>query len=166
MPEKERTVIVNTTPLISLAIIGKFDLLKKIYTKVFIPKAVHQEILAGGEESPGFKELQSARWVKIAEISDEKAREFLLLELDEGESEVIILAEEKKADLVILDDHLARSIAELRGLKITGTLGVLIKAKKLGFILEIKSLIGTLRKNGIWISDRVYEIVLKEAGEF
>jgi predicted nucleic acid-binding protein len=162
---RKQTLVVDATTIISLAIVDKFDLLHKLYAKVFVPKAVYEEILAGGESNPGFKEVQAAKWIKVEQISDERAKGFLLLELNEGESESIILAEEKGVDLVVLDEKLAREVAKLRGLKITGTLGILIKAKKIGLVKEIKPLVEALIENGIWISEDVYKSVLQEAGE-
>ncbi|MCK4296706.1 MAG: DUF3368 domain-containing protein, partial [Candidatus Marinimicrobia bacterium] len=85
--------------------------------------------------------------------------------LDKGEAETIALSEEIGADLVLIDEHWARKIAEYKGLKYTGTLGVLLKAKKKGLIKELKSLLNELLKRGFWIGTELYNAVLKEAGE-
>ena len=165
MPEETRLAVVNSTPWISLSIIDKLHLLPRLYQTVVVPQAVYKEILAGGEGNPGYGEIQEAKWLRVEKISDERANAFLLLELDEGESETIILAEELKADVVILDERLARRIAELRGLRITGTLGVLLKAKKLGYIKKVKPLLDVLIRNGVWIGKDLYRIILEEAKE-
>lgn len=65
----------------------------------------------------------------------------------------------------MIDEYWARKIAEYKGLKYTGTLGVLLKAKKKGLIKEIKSLLNELLNRGFWISTELYNAVLKEAGE-
>jgi len=66
----------------------------------------------------------------------------------------------------LIDEYWARRIAEYKGLKYTGTLGVLLKAKKKGLIKELKSLLDELVSRGFWISTDLYNDVLKEAEEF
>lgn len=77
----------------------------------------------------------------------------------------MILAQEQKADLVILDDNAAKKTAKYLGLPVTGTLGVLIKAKRMGIIESVKPLITELRKNGFHVSGTVERMVLEQAGE-
>ncbi len=155
----------NGPELLPLAIINKLDLLPKLYQTVVVPQAVYEEVLSGGQGSPGYREIQETKWLRVEKISDERAKAFLLLELDEGESETIILAEELKADVIVIDERLARRIAELRGLCITGTMGVLLKAKRLGYIKEVKPLLDVLIENSVWISEYLIRIVLEEAKE-
>ena len=85
--------------------------------------------------------------------------------LDKGEAEVIMLAKELKADLVIIDEKLARRYAQKEGLKVTGTLGILLKAKKLGLINAVKPLLNDMLDNGIWLNPMLIEEVLALAGE-
>ena len=68
-------------------------------------------------------------------------RAVLITDLDQGEAEVIALAQELRADLVIIDERLARWHARRLGLNTTGVLGVLLKAKESGLLEEIKPLI-------------------------
>src|SRR5690606_29605660 len=88
-----------------------------------------------------------------------------LLDLDKGEAETIILATEIEADLTILDETLGRYHAKHAGLKLTGTLGVLLKAKNSGYIEEIKPLLSDLKNKSIWLSDNLINEVLKLAKE-
>ena len=82
-----------------------------------------------------------------------------------GEVEVMILAQEQNADLVIMDDNTAKKTAKFMGLNVTGTLGVLLRTKKEGYIDLIEPIINELINDGLYVSDVVREYVLKEAGE-
>lgn len=77
----------------------------------------------------------------------------------------MILENEIKADLCVIDDLLARKYAKHLGFNITGTLGILIKAKEKGITREVKPLIDELIKNNIYINDKLYRTVLKIANE-
>ncbi len=89
----------------------------------------------------------------------------LLSDLDRGEAEVIALAQEMEAGLVIIDERLARSHAKRLGLSLTGTLGVLLKAKQLGLVEAVSPLVDQLRQGGIRLSDVVVAEVLRLAEE-
>lgn len=161
---KQRIVISNTTPIISLALVGHLDLLKKLYEEVVVPSAVAGEILAAGQLKTGVKEFQQATWLKRIELAD-SSRADLLVDLDRGEAEVIALAQELNADLIILDERLGRHHAQHLGLTLTGTLGVLLKAKQEELILEIKPLIEQLQKGGIRLGRPLVAKVLQLADE-
>lgn len=165
MPESMQLVIVNTTPLINLSLIGQIDLLRQLYGEVSIPPAVQAELLQGGSSRIGIAEVQSAGWIHVTTLHDPRRAELLMADLDRGESEVIALAQELNADLVIIDERLARRHAKRLGLKLTGTLGVLLKAKQQGRVPAIKPLIDQLRQDGIWLSDGLVIEALKLAGE-
>lgn len=85
--------------------------------------------------------------------------------LYDGEVEVMILAQERKADLVILDDNAAKKTAKYLGLSVTGTVGVLAKAKRQGIIKEVRPLLSEMRQNGFYVSNAVEQMVLEQAGE-
>ncbi|MFT4202854.1 MAG: DUF3368 domain-containing protein [Chitinophagaceae bacterium] len=87
------------------------------------------------------------------------------LDLDRGEAEAIVLATEKEADLIILDENLGRFHAKHTGLKVTGTIGILLKAKKLGYISELKPLLLDLRTKSVWLSDAFMDEILKLSNE-
>ena len=89
----------------------------------------------------------------------------LELELDRGEAETIILGNELKADLILLDETIARRVARLLNLKVKGTVGILVLAKKEGIIKKLKPILNELRTKGVWISDEVYDEALKLADE-
>lgn len=85
--------------------------------------------------------------------------------LHEGEVEVMILCQERQADLAIIDDNAAKKTAKYLGINVTGTLGVLLKAKQKGILKEIRPLISELKVNGFYISTEVEKIILECAEE-
>ena len=131
MPDHLRRVIVNATPIIALSVIGKLDLLNRLYGVVYIPPKVYEEVLAGGPGGIGRNELKNAKWIRVMPLQD-SVRAHLLSDLDPGEAEVIALALEVGSELVVIDELLARRHAKRIGLTLTGTIGILIKAKQTG----------------------------------
>ncbi len=164
MPDQSRVVIVNSTPIISLALIDQLELLKHLYGEILIPPAVQAEVHAGGSSGIGRAHLQQASWIQMRSLQDPR-RADLLSDLDRGEAEVIALAQEINADLVIIDERLGRRHAERLGLTLTGTLGVLLRAKEQKFVSAIGPLIERLRQGGIRLSEAIVTEALKLAGE-
>jgi predicted nucleic acid-binding protein len=87
------------------------------------------------------------------------------LDLDRGEAEAIVLASEMEADLLLLDEKLARFHAKHIGIPVSGTVGVLLKAKHAGYITALKPLLYELRSQGIWLSDDFISQMIELAGE-
>ena len=86
--------------------------------------------------------------------------------LHDGEVEVMILAQEGTTDdLVVIDDNAAKKTAKYLGLKVTGTIGVLLKAKREGLIPEIVSVLNKMEKNGFYISESLKQMIIEQAGE-
>ncbi|MBU0511802.1 MAG: DUF3368 domain-containing protein [Chloroflexi bacterium] len=159
-------VVSNTTPLIGLATIGRFDLLHQLFGEIHIPKAVyHEAVIAGREEGGAKREVSDASWVKSVEVQDWLAVEVLLDELDLGEAEVIVLARELSADWVLMDEKKGRrKLTQLEIQKI-GTLGILLKANELGLVNSIREDLEQLREKGFSISQSVIDAVLEQAQE-
>lgn len=158
-------VVSNSSPLIHLAKIGRLELLKDYFRIVSIPEAVYKECVIDGKNREEVKLIRSAEWLKVIRVKDRKLVKLLQASLDEGESETIALSLEIGADLVLLDDYDAREKARLFGLKITGTIGVLLKAKKENGIKLLKQELRRLRETGFWIGDELEAKLLKEVGE-
>lgn len=159
-----RKVIVNSTPLIILSNAQSLSVLKSVYNEITIPKAVFDEVTA--KEDSACNELRdNLDWIHIENISNEASKRMYQAKLHAGEVEVMILAQETNAELVILDDNAAKKTAKFLGLTVTGTLGVLLKAKNLGIIPSIKPIIDRIRDNGFFITDDIYNLVLNKAGE-
>lgn len=160
-----RRVIVNSTPLIALCNAGLLKILKEVYGQITIPKAVFDEVTAK-PDSACSQIKTNMDWIIVEKISDITDRKMYKAKLHAGEVDVMILAQsEPLADLVIIDDNAAKKTAKYLGLKVTGTLGVLLKAKKVGVISSVKNAIDAIRKNGFYISDNVIQMVLKQADE-
>jgi len=160
-----KTVIVNSTPLIALSSINQLALLRELYDIIIIPNAVKTEIEAkNGSKAHKDLELHS-EWIHIKEIKNINQKHIFKTQLHDGEVEVMILGQELNADLLIIDDYVAREYVKYLGFKVVGTVGILLKAKATGLINEVKPLLDKLVTNGIYISERLYAEVLKTADE-
>ena len=128
-----------------------------------IPQEVFNEIEAG-KHKKYYLNLLTFEWIKIEQIQDRKSIAYFL-DLDKGEAEAIVLATESEADLILLDESLGRFYAKHAGLRVTGTIGILVKAKKQGLISELKPLILELKDKGVWLSESLIERILELANE-
>ena len=155
-------VVVNTTPIISLAAINHLPILEKLFGKIIIAEAVYQEIKA--KQSHAYHEIDSP-FIEVQKIEGYLYKELLLNQLDSGEAETIILAKEIEADFVIIDENLGYKFANNAGLKTIRTLSILLKAKEKNIISEIKPLLDEMIIKGRWYSTNVYEAFLERAGE-
>ena len=98
-------VVSNSTPLIHLAKIDRLDLLKEFFGEIFIPEAVYRECVLEGKGSEDSELIEKADWIKVVRIKDETLKKSLMLELDKGESEAIVLALEMNSELLLIDDY-------------------------------------------------------------
>lgn len=160
---KTKIVVSNTSPLITLASIDKLDTLKKLYGKIYIPNAVLDEVNAG-KGKIGYVDIDAFDWIIPKKINNVFSMNYLI-DLDKGEAETIILAEELHADIVLIDEKFARSFAEIRGLTLSGSLGILLEAKKRGIISQIKPLIEKMLANRRYLSEKIILDLLKSADE-
>lgn len=158
-------VIVNSTPLIVLSNINYLHLLKDLYKDIYIPQAVYDEVTAKND-SACQQIKNNLNWIHICKIQDQSQKRMYQAKLHDGEVEVMILAQENQnKDLVIIDDNSAKKTAKYLGLTVTGSLGVILKAKKQGLITSVIPLLNQLIQNGFYISPEVFEFVKDEAGE-
>src|SRR5687767_5806272 len=121
-------VVSNSSPITNLAVIGRLELLRQLYSTIHIPDAVYDEIVVRGAGKPGSTEVQTEAWFKRQPVTNSALVALLRSDLDDGEAEAVALASEVKADLLLLDDRAARSAAGGLGLKYVGLLGVLLEA--------------------------------------
>jgi predicted nucleic acid-binding protein len=147
-------VIADTSCLIALSKIEAIELLKELYEEVYITEEIALEF---GESLP--------EWVRIENVKNKKYQQLLDLYLDLGEASAIALALEKIDVLLILDDLKGRKEAEKLGFRITGTLGILFKAKRVGLITELKSYIEKLKAVGFRLSSKIEEDILRKSNE-
>ena len=158
-------VVSDSTILIGLVKIGKLHLLREIFSKIFIPEEVFKEVVERGKGKPGSKVIKEAAWIEVKPVKDKIQVSFLLGSLEKGEAEVLVLARELEADLILLDEEKARKSAVIAGFEIMGLLGLFILAKNLGLIYEVRPLVDELMIKKFRISDIIIEKTLKKAGE-
>jgi len=159
-------VVSNTTPLIGLAVIQRFDLLRQIFGTITIAPAVWDEAVTAGREAGGAKaEVSGADWIRTVDVADRRVVEELLDEMDLGEAETLVLAQQLRADWVLMDEKKGRRKATQLGLNRIGTVGILLKAKEIGLLPVIRPELTRLRELGFSISQSVYESVLRHAQE-
>jgi len=147
-------VLVNTSPLIALDRIGRLDLLRQLYRRVIRPQAVLDEILAGRPLIRDASTLLHADWIVTEPNPPEMA---FRKELGAGETAVLTLAYQSHADLVVLDDLQARLVATSLGLRLTGTLGILLAAHHEGLETDLSKAFADLRRAGFHISETLLE---------
>jgi len=104
-------------------------------------------------------------WIKIQNFQSQEIYEIFVNLVDEGEATALSLAWEMKGSTVVLDDLKARQTAIKLGFKVTGTLGVLIKAKKIGLFASLKTEIDKMIKTNFRINSNIIQQALKEVGE-
>jgi predicted nucleic acid-binding protein len=117
-----------------------------------------------GKDKPYFIDILKQAWISVEKVSDRKVLPPIHV-LDAGEAEVIMLAAERKADLVLIDEALGRKFAKQANLKVTGTIGVLVKAKELGLLEKVVPLLEEMQQKGIWISKSLKEKITALVGE-
>ncbi|MBS3028839.1 MAG: DUF3368 domain-containing protein [Dolichospermum sp. DET50] len=159
-------IVINTSPLIAIvAAIGYFNVLQSLYTTVIVPFEVSQEIIIGGTTGLGVTEFKADFWLQKQTVPV-NISPILLNSLDVGEASVIQLALNKNISTVCIDEAVGRRIARLSGLAVTGSIGILLRAKKEGYPLSIKTAIEKMLNHNIRLSQRVIDFALKEAGKF
>lgn len=158
-------IIVNSTPLIVLSNINHLDILQKLYSDIYIPQAVFDEVTAKND-SACQQIKNNLNWIHICAIKNQSMKRMYQAKLHDGEVEVMILAHENQnKDIIIIDDGAAKKTAKFLGLQVTGTLGVILKAKKENIISNVSSIMNQLIQNGFYITQEVYDFVKNEAGE-
>ncbi len=158
-------VICDVAVLIGLAKIGKLNLLEKLFGKIYIPEGVYNEVVIKGRGRIGAKEIDQAKWISKTKVKDRTAVNLLFSEFGQGESEVLVLGKELKADWLILDDARARTAAISAGYRIIGLACILLLAKQRNLIEDIKPLFDELVDKNFRLSDKIMKTILQKAGE-
>ena len=157
-------IICNTSPLQYLHQIGWLDLLPRLVTRVVVPTAVAAELAEGRRLGLDLPVPDTLPWVDLRAPRSEAVLR-LAMDLGPGETAALALALESADAITILDDALARRHAEVLGLRLTGTLGVLLDAKRAGLIARVMPLIEDLQSLGFRLSGQTRDAVLCLAGE-
>jgi len=165
MPDQSRVVVTNTTPLIALtAATGSLDILRTLYTRVIVPYEVAEEIKAGGKQAFGLDVFEQATWLEIS-ASRVELPPYLQNALDRGEASVIQTALQMGVKLACIDETVGRRVARLSNLSVTGSIGILIKAKSMGYPISMPEAINRMRERGIWLSQDVIRFALERSND-
>jgi uncharacterized protein len=141
------------------------DVLEELYQSVLIPEAVFREVAEAGAGRAGTQQVAAARWLEHVQTPI-PPDPLLIKELGPGEAEVIAVAYRLKARWTLLDERRARRIAEQAyGLRVKGSAGILVEAKRRRLIPQVKPLLEAMASQGYFISRRLIERACLEAGE-
>ncbi len=151
-------VVSDTTAITSLLKIGQAEVLQRLFALVIIPEAVRDDLLNYHSELPAFIEIHA--------VQDKSGLPRLLLDLDHGEAEAIILAKELQADALLIDEKKGRHLAEQEGIRCLGLVGALLLAKKEKIIPSLKELLDDLEQRAnFYLHPELKEQFLRQAGE-
>ena len=141
----------NTTPLRYLVAIGQNDLLGKLFEKVFIPTGVHEELTDPRTPEAVRRHILSLpTWLEIRGVRETQTTEFQVT-LHRGEREAILLAESLRADVLLIDEQIGRTVALSRKIALSGTLGVLERADLMRFLDDFPQVLKQLKASGFFI---------------
>ena len=162
-------VVADTGPLIALGRVGCLKLLHDLCQDVLIPPAVREELHPGSGRL-GTRQSEEAfeqGWLQVQELSAGSAQALseLMLVLDPGEAEAILLAEEVNCRFLLIDERKGRAIANRRGVSVVGIAGVLLAAKKRGFIDAVMPILQNLEQAGYRMSAGLTEEIARLARE-
>lgn len=133
-------VVSDSSPLIALASVDHLDLMQLLFDTVIIPASVRDEVMGSTAKIA----VELSPFIRVEPVAAELPVRFLKLNLHAGESEAIALALERGIQGVILDDKQAREIADELGLKVIGTLGLLILAKQKGLLSAMRPIMSQI----------------------
>lgn len=152
----------NTTPFIALSAIERLDLLPALFEQIHVVQPVVLECAAGG----GIKvpALDSLPWVTVQPVTAGDP-EPMLTQLDEGEKWTLHAARQAGAELLLIDERIGRNLAERMGLKVSGTLGILLKARQRGLIASFTGTAQSMRARGLFFHPRLIERLAASIGE-
>ena len=156
--------VVNSSPIIYLARANFLHLLKLAAPRVEVPEIVAAEITARGEIDPGARALEHADFLHRVETPPIPP-EILRWNLGAGESAVLALAAARPGTLAILDDLQGRRCADTVGIRLRGTLGLVLRAQRHGVVPRARPVLDSLRDAGMFLSERVLNAALREIGE-
>ena len=157
-------VISNSSPLIALSSIKELDLIRKLWGRIIIPRAVCKETVVVGKKKPGASDIAVAcrSWIKVTPAKNRREVVALQAVLDEGKAEVITLGQEVKADLLLLDNKEPRLFAGTLNFEVLGTIGIIKMAWQKGLVSDAVSKLQQLRLKGFWIDDILFNKILSD----
>jgi predicted nucleic acid-binding protein len=171
-----RIVIADAGPLIALARIAHLELLHTLFGSVSVTSIVADEVLHGGAFSDNsvLSQAFAQSWLQRVNANSpeqhSQAKSLMnLYQIDPGEASSMVLAQQAHSHgdqaLLVMDDLRGRSAAQHARLPVVGTTGVLLLAKRQGQVSHVKPLLLDLRQNGYFLSQRLIDSALQQAGE-
>ena len=155
-------IFTNTTPIISLSSIQQLDLMPQLFGRVYVVDTVVNECAKGGKiVAPDLTKLD---WLHIVENKNYPPNP-LLISLDDGEKHTIEAALADRADFAIIDEKLGRNLAEYLGVRVIGTLGILLKAKQQNKINSFVGCVKAMQAQGIRYNNQLVERLAIQIGE-
>ena len=171
----KKVVIADAGPLIALARIGQLQLLSQLFGEVFLTDVVALEITTGGvfPDSQALQNALAQSWlqtVTLPDASPEACRDWINLhQIDMGEASALVLASQCQAQgddvLLVMDETRGRQAAAHAHIAIIETAGLLILAKNEHLLAAVKPLLAALQAQNYFLSARLLEAVLRQAGE-
>jgi predicted nucleic acid-binding protein len=155
-------IVSDSGPLIAFSRISQLNLLRDTVGQLIVPIAVFNELVSQGHGRPGSEEIAAADWINSREAPVLQSN--LPLRLHGGEREAIALALSLNAQLLI-DERLGRRAAQDLGIPVIGTLAVLVEARRLGIIEQVRPFVNELRTVGYWIDNELMEAFFAAIGE-
>lgn len=160
-----RKVVIDSSPLIGLALVSGLDWLPKLFGEVFLPETVRQEVLPG-KNAPGEPAIECAlsqNWITVWPHPIEPKLE---IDLDAGETDCINIGlSDPDRTLLIMDERAGRAVAKEKGLNVIGTAAIIGLAKKRSLISSARSVFEVLHNSDFRISAAVINQVLKNVNE-
>jgi uncharacterized protein len=157
-----RIAVTNTTPLIGLVETGALTVLTRLFDRVRIPGAVWTEL----NDKPDAPEPAAIKGLACCEFDPgEYPIPSIAARLGAGERHALAIAFQIKPTLILLDEHKARSVATQLGLRVIGTVGLLVEAKRLGILPAVEPCIDKLIARKFRLSEQVINAALRAAGE-
>jgi len=157
-------IVSDTTPVIFLLKINRLDLLQKLFGEVLIPNVVYAELTSNTRFADEAEAVIRASFMKSVSVSNPESVRILKMatRLDQGESKAIVLTDELKADILLMDEAKGRTISGQLGITVMGTIGLLISAYEDKMITseEARRCIDVLQKSGRHIGERHYRMLL------
>jgi predicted nucleic acid-binding protein len=151
----------NTTPLRYLIAIEQEHLLGKLFEKVFVPVAVHEELTdARTPENVRRRVASLPAWFEVRTVDETHPVTFPVT-LHRGERQAIVLAESLRADVLLIDEQIGRTIALSRNIPLSGTLGVLERADRIGLVSDFPQVLQRLKASGFFIAEALEQQLLE-----
>jgi uncharacterized protein len=153
------TAVADSSPLVILTKLGCFDLLNRVFPRVYISNEVHREVVVAGAGLPGAAEVSKAEWIEVKSIQNPGGLPSAQRRygLGPGEMSAILLAKELGANPVLLDDYRARKQAKAEGLQILGSVGLLETFYLRRYLTDLRGVFRQLLAHNVYIDRRLLD---------